>query len=110
MANKNLDSLFAALSDTTRRAMIARLCEGSASVSELAAPHQMALPSFLKHLDKLEKAGLVTSRKTGRVRMVTLEAERLSAAQDWIDRYKSAWSRRLDQLERLAEDIEGKTS
>ncbi|MEL6586657.1 MAG: metalloregulator ArsR/SmtB family transcription factor [Pseudomonadota bacterium] len=100
MANKpDLDALFSALSDSTRRAVIARLAGGQASVSELADPHDMALPSFLKHLDRLERAGLISSAKTGRVRVCTLHPEALSAAITWIDAQRAMWTARLDRLE-----------
>lgn len=101
----HLDQIFAALSDPTRRAVIARLGQGEASVKTLAAPHDMALPSFLKHLEALERAGLVTSRKDGRVRVCTLHPEALAPAEGWLDQQRGIWAGRLDRLARLAEDI-----
>ncbi len=98
MANQ-LDTLFSALSDPTRRAIVARLGQGEAAITELAAPHDMALPSFLKHIDKLERAGLVRSRKDGRVRVCTLHPEALAMAETWLDQQRQAWSRRLDRLD-----------
>ena len=104
MANK-LDSIFAALSDPTRRAVVAALVKGEAPVKTLAAPHDMALPSFLKHLDALERAGLVHSRKEGRVRVCTLHPEALATAQSWLDQQRGVWEGRLNRLTTLAEKI-----
>ncbi|MBF9043317.1 metalloregulator ArsR/SmtB family transcription factor [Rhodobacterales bacterium HKCCE4037] len=104
MANQ-LDSIFAALSDPTRRAVIARLGQGEAAVKTLAEPHDMALPSFLKHIDTLERAGLVRSRKDGRVRVCTLHPEALAVVETWIDQQKRLWEGRLDRLSALAEQI-----
>ncbi|OAN81014.1 transcriptional regulator [Jannaschia sp. EhC01] len=98
MAN-HLDHLFAALADPTRRAVIAQLCEGEAPVKTLAHPHAMALPSFLKHLAQLERAGLVTSRKVGRTRICTLHPEALEAADTWLDQQRTIWTAKLDRLE-----------
>ena len=95
----DLDKAFAALADPTRRAIVARLCEGPKSVSELAEPFDIALPSLLKHVRVLEGSGLVTSQKTGRVRTCRIEPDALQATQAWIDRHVAAWERRLDRLE-----------
>ncbi|PIE11492.1 MAG: transcriptional regulator [Rhodobacterales bacterium] len=100
--DNQLDTLFAALADPTRRAVIARLATGPAPVSELHAPHDMALPSFLKHLSKLEAAGLTRSEKRGRVRTVHIEAAPLAAAEAWITQHRRLWEGRLDRLEALA--------
>ncbi|MEO0665189.1 MAG: metalloregulator ArsR/SmtB family transcription factor [Pseudomonadota bacterium] len=101
-----LDTFFGALADPTRRAVIERLTAGPAPVSELHAPHDMALPTFMKHLSKLEAAGLVRSEKVGRVRTVHIEAAPLRQAEDWIARQRSLWEGRLDRLERLARALE----
>lgn len=93
-----IDSIFRALSDPTRRSVLERLSARPASVSELAAPYDMALPSFVAHLKVLESSGLVRSRKTGRVRTYQLEADRLQMAEDWLGRQRKLWERRLDQL------------
>ena len=98
---KRLDRTFAALSDPTRRAVLERLGQGPASVSDLAQPFQMALPTFLQHLKVLEDCGLVSTRKSGRVRTCTLQAEPLAAAEHWLEAQRSLWTRRLDQLDRL---------
>lgn len=105
MAN-NLDGFFAALSDPTRRAVIERLTTGPAPVTELHAPHDMALPSFLKHLGKLETAGLIRSEKIGRVRMVHIEAAPIAAAEDWLKHQRRLWEGRLDRLSALADTLE----
>ncbi|HEV7260760.1 MAG TPA: metalloregulator ArsR/SmtB family transcription factor [Bosea sp. (in: a-proteobacteria)] len=96
-----LDDTFRALADPTRRAVVQALGRGPASVSELAKPFEMALPSFLQHLKVLEDSGLVTTAKTGRVRTCTLQAEPLAAAEHWLEAQRSLWTRRLDQLDRL---------
>ncbi|ABD53856.1 ArsR/SmtB family transcription factor [Jannaschia sp. CCS1] len=98
MAN-NLDHLFTALSDPTRRAVIAHLGEGEAPVKALATPHDMALPSFLKHLAQLERAGLVTSRKVGRTRICTLHPEALDTVDTWLSQQRALWDGKLDRLE-----------
>ena len=97
--NASLDRVFRALADPTRRAVIERLCTGPASVSDLAQPFRMALPSFSQHLDVLEACGLVTSRKTGRVRVCRLAPRRLAAAERWIEQQRAHWERRLGQLD-----------
>ena len=86
----HLNQFFAALSDPTRRAVVERLAQGPASVSDLAAPHPMALPTFMKHLRVLERAGLIRTVKKGRVRMCHLDGTPLVTAQGWL-----AWQRRL---------------
>ncbi|WP_163541227.1 ArsR/SmtB family transcription factor [Occultella kanbiaonis] len=95
---EDLDRVFHALSDPTRRALIERLVRGPASVTELARPFEMALPSLLQHLGVLERAGLVTSTKVGRVRTVQLAVEALSPGADWIGRQRLPAERRLDRL------------
>lgn len=105
MAN-HLDAFFAALADPTRRAVIERLMSGPAPVSDLHAPHDMALPSFLKHLNKLEAAGLVRSIKQGRTRMVHIEAAPLAAAEDWLARQRRIWEQRTNRLEAFALALE----
>ncbi len=101
MANR-LDAVFSAMSDPTRRAVIERLvADGPAPVSALHAPHDMALPTFLRHLKVLEASGLVRSEKTGRVRVVHLEAAPLAEVEDWLTRQRRMWEGRLDRLEAL---------
>lgn len=94
-----IDSVFRALADPTRRRVLERLSQSPASVSELAEPFEMALPSFVEHLGVLEGCGLVSSRKTGRVRVYRLAPKRLRLAEDWLTRQRELWERRLDQLD-----------
>ncbi len=94
-----LDSLFQALADPTRRALLARLARGPASVSDLAQPFDMALPSLMAHLRKLEEAGLIETRKDGRVRTCALIPEALIPARSWLDEQRALWEGRLDRLE-----------
>lgn len=101
-----LDTIFASLADPTRRAVIERLTRGPAPVTELHAPHDMALPTFLKHLAKLEASGLVRSEKKGRVRTVHIEAAPLAEIETWISRQRRLWEGRLDRLARLAEALD----
>ncbi|MEQ1523467.1 MAG: metalloregulator ArsR/SmtB family transcription factor [Aestuariivirga sp.] len=88
-----------ALSDPTRRHVLERLSKSPASVSELAAPFDMALPSFVQHMGILEECGLVQSRKTGRVRTYEIIPKRLKLAEDWMVRQRALWEKRLDQLD-----------
>ena len=94
-----LDRVFRALGDPTRRAVLSRLSAGSAAVSELARAFDMALPSFTQHLDVLEQSGLVRSRKVGRVRTYRLVPQPLKVAERWMAQQRALWERRLDQLD-----------
>ena len=98
-----LDSVFHALADPTRRAVIQQLTKGSASVTELAQPFDMALPSFMKHIGVLEKSGLITSSKVGRVRTCKIKPKPLNAAEKWINDQTTLWEGRM---ERLADYVE----
>jgi DNA-binding transcriptional ArsR family regulator len=98
-AAESVDGVFRALSDRTRRQVLARLSRGAASVSDLAEPFDMALPSFVQHLHVLERSGLVRSSKRGRVRTYQLVPEQMKLAEDWLARQRSLWERRLDQLD-----------
>ncbi len=102
MAN-HLDSFFSAMADPTRRAVIERLVRGPAPVGELHAPHDIALPTFLRHLKVLEASGLVRSEKRGRVRTVHIEAAPLASAERWLARQRALWEARLDRLETVLE-------
>jgi len=97
-AEPALDLMFQALADPSRRSMVERLSRGPASVSELARPLAMALPSVLQHLQLLEASGLVRSAKVGRVRTCRLDAAVLSQAEQWIAERKAAWQRAFDRL------------
>ena len=96
---KPIDDVFRALSDPTRRHVLERLSKSPASVSELAEPFDMALPSFVQHMGVLEGCGLVQSRKTGRVRTYQLVPKRMKLAEDWLVRQRALWEKRLDQLD-----------
>jgi DNA-binding transcriptional ArsR family regulator len=98
-----LDTAFHALADPTRRAVIARLIEGPATVKELAAPFEMGLPSFLKHVKVLEAGGLIKSEKAGRVRTCRLIPTRLAAAEDWLSEQRGIWEARTDRLAAFVE-------
>lgn len=95
----DLDTLFQSLSDPTRRAILARLAQGPASVTDLAEPFKMALPSFMAHLHKLEQGGLIDSHKDGRVRTCALRSGALGPARDWMEAQRQLWEGRLDRLE-----------
>ncbi|AUA58579.1 transcriptional regulator [Achromobacter spanius] len=103
MVNLNddtLDSVFSALADGTRRRVLADLEQGTATVSELARPHAMSLPAFLKHLRVLEDAGLIARAKDGRVVSCTLSPQPMQAASDWLTRYEKFWTGQFDSLAR----------
>jgi DNA-binding transcriptional ArsR family regulator len=93
-----LDAVFSALADPTRRAIVVRLAEGEASVSELAEPFAVSLPAVTKHLAVLERAGLLEHRKEGRVRRCRLVPAPMRTAEDWLSSYRVFWERRLDSL------------
>jgi DNA-binding transcriptional ArsR family regulator len=94
-----MDGVFRALSDPTRRDVLDRLSARPASVSDLAASYDMALPSFVEHLKVLEHSGLVRSHKAGRVRTYELVPKQLKVAENWLARQRTLWERRLDQLD-----------
>ena len=96
-----LDRVFHCLSNATRRDVIARLTIKPATMTELAAPFDMALPSFLQHLQVMEDAGLIRSQKTGRVRTFELQPPQILLAETWLDVQRTRWETRLDQLDLL---------
>jgi DNA-binding transcriptional ArsR family regulator len=103
--DESLDRTFTALSDPTRRALLARLGEKeSLSVSELAQPFQMSLPAIMKHLDVLSDAGLITRAKTGRTVACRLTARPMEQAMDWLNRYARFWSDNFDRLAAFVEE------
>jgi len=104
-----LDRVFQALSDPTRRAVLRRLSGGGAPVSELAEPFDMALPSFLQHLKVLEGCGLVRSHKSGRIRTYQISPAPLKAAEGWMSEQRALWERRLNQLDRYLETLKPTT-
>lgn len=94
-----LDSVFAALADPTRRAVLRRLGHGPASVGELAASSTITLPSFMKHIQALDTSGLIHTTKVGRVRRCELNRERFDLVEDWLSEQRRIWSDRTDRLE-----------
>lgn len=100
----NLDQTFAALSDTTRRAIVARLASGEAALSELAAPFDMSQTAVSKHVRVLSDAGLVVVSKRGRTRFCRLETEPMQAATEWLETYQRFW---MDSFGALAKHIDG---
>lgn len=93
-------ALFFALGDPTRLAVVQRLCRGPASVSELARPFDMALPSFVQHLKVLEESRWILSSKQGRIRTCQINPETLEAAGGWLEEQRNLWTKRMDQLDR----------
>lgn len=104
-----VNGIFRALADPTRRSVVERLTARQASASELAAPYDMALPSFMEHMRMLENCGLVESRKVGRVRTYQLASEQLKLAEDWLGRQRTMWERRLDRLDSYLIALKGET-
>ena len=98
--NRRLDATFQALADPTRRAIVAALSRGQASVTELARPHRMSLPAVMKHLRVLQRAGLVIQRKTGRIQHCRLSPRPLQTAEAWISQYRAFWEGQFDALDR----------
>lgn len=98
-APPNLDAVFAALADPTRRAILTRLAEGEASVKELAAPFEMSQPAVSRHLKVLERAGLIGRDVDAQRRPAKLKAETMSMAVDWLSEFKAFWGTRFDQLD-----------
>ncbi len=96
-----LDHMFQALADPTRRRIIERLSRGSASVSELAAPFSMSLPAVVQHLQMLEQSGLVKTEKIGRTRTCIIDTNALSQVEKWLSDRRTGWERRLDRLDAL---------
>ena len=103
----DLDSAFAALADPTRRAILDRLGEGPASISELAEPFEMSLTGLKKHVRILEEAGLVTTEKVGRTRVCSLGPRKLDDAREWIEAYRRMLEARLDRFGELLDELEG---
>lgn len=99
-----LDHVFQALADPTRRTVLRRLGEGSASIGELAKPFAMALPSFMKHIRVLEESGWIVTRKQGRTRICTIEKKALAAADAWLAEQRARWEARFDRLDALLEE------
>lgn len=103
-----LDATFAALADPTRRAILARLASGQASVTELAAPFKMTQPAISRHLKVLEHAGLISRGREAQRRPRRLEAQRLAEATGWLERYREFWEHRFQGLDRLLDELKAK--
>jgi len=102
------DTSFAALSDATRRGVLEQLARADASISDLAATFRMTLTGMKKHIAVLERAGLVTTQKIGRVRTCRLGISRLEQEAAWIEQYRQLWDARFDQLDRVVEELKRK--
>src|SRR5262245_47040124 len=103
-----LDASFAALSDATRRGVLEQLGRSDASITDLAAKFHMTLTGMKKHVGVLEEAGLVTTRKVGRVRTCKLGSRRLEEATAWLERYRQLWDSRFDELDNVVEELKRK--
>lgn len=103
--NSRLDASFAALSDPTRRSILERLGRGEASITDLAEKYHMTLTGMKKHVSILEQAGLVTTKKIGRVRTCRLGIRRLEAEATWIDQYRQLWAQRTDELDKVLGEL-----
>lgn len=106
MSTDTLSRVFAALADPTRRALLARLARGEATVTALAEPFEMTLPAVSKHLKVLERAGLVTHRREAQRRPRRIEAEALREAASWIEQYRSLWEGSLDRLDAYLDELQ----
>jgi len=106
----SLDRVFHALADPTRRAIVSRLSRGPASVSELAKPFAMAMPTLLQHLRVLEESRLIRSEKVGRIRTCEMEPGALGRAESWIAGQRAVWEGRLDRMETYVAGLQGKGS
>jgi DNA-binding transcriptional ArsR family regulator len=107
MATDHLSATFSAIADPTRRAILARLASGEASVTELAKPFDMTLPGVSKHLKVLENAGLISRGRDAQWRPARLEADRLREAAKWMERYRIFWEHSLDRLEAHLRELQG---
>jgi DNA-binding transcriptional ArsR family regulator len=108
MSPNPLDSTFAALADPTRRAILARLASGEASVTELAEPFEMSMPAVSKHLRVLERAGLIARRKEAQWRRCRIDAGPLRHVASWTERYRHIWEERLDRLDHYLQQVKTK--
>lgn len=105
-----LSATFSALSDPTRRAILARLALGETSVSKLAAPFEMSMPAISKHLKVLERAGLITRGRDAQMRPCKIDASALIGVDDWLTEYRKLWEARLDRLEDYLQELQVKTA
>ncbi|HYZ10427.1 MAG TPA: metalloregulator ArsR/SmtB family transcription factor [Actinomycetota bacterium] len=107
-ATDRLDQVFSALADPTRRAILARLASGEATVTELAAPFDISLPAVSKHLKVLERAGLIVRGRARQWRPARLEATPLREVAEWAERYRRFWEERYDRLDEYLEELQGR--
>lgn len=108
LAPDHLSSTFQALADPTRRAILSRLSQGEASVTELAAPFSMSMPAISKHLKVLERAKLISRGREAQWRPCKLDAAPLEAASDWVEEYRAMWEARFDRLEVYLKEVQEK--
>ena len=108
VTEERLNRTFSALADPTRRAILARLSEGEASVTELAKPFRMTLPAVSKHLKVLEEAGLIARSRERQWRPARLEAQPLRDVAEWAERYRRFWEERYDRLDEYLDELQGK--
>jgi DNA-binding transcriptional ArsR family regulator len=108
MSSEHLDHTFAALADPTRRAILARLASGEATVNELARPFQISLPAISRHLKVLERAGLISKGREAQWRPRSLRADPLKQAAEWLEQYRRFWEGSLDRLQDYLAEIQGK--
>ena len=106
MTEERLDRTFSALADPTRRAILARLADGEATVTQLAEPFDMSMPAVSKHLKVLEKAGLIARGRERQWRPARLAAEPLKEVADWVDRYRRFWEERMDRLDEYLRELQ----
>ena len=109
MPSDRLSTVFSALADPTRRAILGRLAGGEATVTELAEPFQMSLPAVSKHLKVLENAGLISRSRAAQWRPCRLEATPMKAVADWLDAYRGFWEGSLDRLDEYLAEIQAET-
>src|ERR1700730_12341365 len=108
MTSDRLSTTFAALADSTRRAILARLLLGECSVGELAQPFEMSMPAVSKHLRVLERAGLIAQRRDAKWRRCRIQAGPLKDVSDWTERYRQVWEERLDRLDKYVQQLNAK--
>ena len=107
---ERLDETFAALANSTRRAILARLAEGEFSVNDLAAPFNLTLPAISKHIKVLERAGLITRGRRAQFRPCTIDPAPLVRVADWAEPYRHIWDRRFDRMEEYVRDLQNPTT
>jgi DNA-binding transcriptional ArsR family regulator len=108
MARDRLSIIFSALADPTRRAILARLAEGDATVTELSEPFSISLPAISRHLKVLERAGLISRSRSAQWRSSSLEADTLREVIDWVEPYRELWDERLDRLDAHLKQMQNK--